>query len=73
MTFAIGKNTYDKTAKFVVTRILQDGYRIDNARVENGKNFWQARKFATLASANKALDKMAQNGGYDDYSVIEIA
>ena len=73
MTYAIAKATYCGTAKFYVTRILQGGLRIDNARVENGKDPWQARKFKTLASANAAREKLARVGLYDDYHVIEVA
>lgn len=62
--------------KFYVTRILRGGLSIDNqlsdpdARYDIGKAL--ARKFKTLAAAEKALGAMRTVGGFDDYQILEI-
>lgn len=70
--FAIAKSTYCGYAKYFVTSIGDGGRTINNVRVDNGNNPWQARKFKTLAAANKARDAMAERGSYDDYHVIAL-
>lgn len=68
--FAIAKDTYCGNAKLFVTAIKDGGRAIDNARVENGKDPWQARKFKTRSAADKAQADMSARGGYDDYRVV---
>jgi hypothetical protein len=63
-------------ARYVVTAIKQGGLRLDNVRVEEARalsSVWQARTFATRKAADKALERLATVGGYDDYFVVDAA
>jgi len=74
MVYVIAKQgTYG--ARYVVTAIKQGGLSMDNVRVEEGRalaSVWQARTFASQKAADKALERLATVGGYDDYFVTAL-
>jgi hypothetical protein len=74
MAYIIAKQgTYG--ARYVVTAIKQGGLLLDNVRVEEGRaltSVWQARTFAGQKAADKALERLATVGGYDDYFVATL-
>ena len=79
MTWIIGKQGAF-SGLFVVTRVPRaGGINVDNARIDTDMDgnapayrLWQARKWATRASAEKAL-AIVHAAGWDDYSLMERA
>ena len=74
MAYAIGKAGMHG-ARYMVTAVRQGGRLLDNVRVEPGREaatMWQARTWATRAAADKARERLATVGGYDDYHVCDL-
>lgn len=65
---------YDR--KFYVTKILRGGLSIDNHTYDPNDRYNVAqaiaRKFKTLAAAEKALQSMRDVGGFDGYQIEQI-
>ena len=75
MAFAIAKRAYDGESAIYVTAIKRCWSSIDNARIwDNRLNMesWKVRTWVRRDLAEKALALIADIGGYDDYSVVEI-
>lgn len=72
MPYAIAKPTAFGDGRYYVRSILRGGLSIDNYRVEDGKFPYLARKFRSLQSAEKALEKMQSVGGFDDYKIFPL-
>ena len=62
--------------RIYVTKILRGGLSIDNRFSDPGERYNVAlaiaRKFKTLAAAEKALRAMRDVGGFDDYEIEEL-
>lgn len=76
MAFAIAKRAHDGESAIYVTAIKRCWSSIDNVRIwDNRLNMesWKVRTWARRDLAEKALALIADIGGYDDYSVVEIS
>lgn len=63
-------------SELCVTSIRRGGLTLDNVRLFPDINgaiaahkYWQVRKFSTLKSAESALEKLRNVGGFDDYQI----
>lgn len=74
MTYAIAKQAMFDCLYFV-TAIKRGGLTMDNVRYDPTDRHdcrWQARKFKSRETAEKALRKLHDVGGFDDYAIVEI-
>jgi hypothetical protein len=72
--FVIGKRSYDGCSGVYVTAIRDGGRSLDNLRVWDERRpheLWRLRVWSREDTAQKARDKLAAVGGYDDYFVEE--
>ena len=74
MFYAIAKTGFHSIR--YITRMSRDGFDIDTIAiyddVSNPGDIWKARKFKTLASAEKALATLRATGR-DDYFIRQFA
>lgn len=70
--FVIGKRSYDGISGVYVTAIREGGRSLDCVRVFDDRRaheLWRLRVWKREDVAQRARDKLAALGGYDDYFV----
>ena len=73
--YYISKQT-SEFEELCVTKILKGGLSLDNVRLHDDytgqiacHKYWQVKKFTNLETAEKALAKLHNVGGFDDYQI----
>ena len=66
----------NENSELCVTAIRSGGLSLDNVRLFHDMSgaiaahkYWQVRKFSTLKAAERALEKLHNVGGFDDYQI----
>ena len=70
--FVIGKRAYDGISGVYVTAIREGGRSLDCVRVfddRRSNELWRLRVWSREETAQRARDRLAELGGYDDYYV----
>ena len=70
--FVIGKRSYDGISGVYVTAIREGGRSLDCVRVfddSRSNELWRLRGWSREETAQRARDRLAELGGYDDYYV----
>ena len=72
MMFVIGKRSYDGISGVYVTAIREGGRSLDCVRVfddRRSNELWRLRVWSREETAQRARDRLAELGGYEDYYV----
>jgi hypothetical protein len=70
--FVIGKRSYDGISGVYVTAIREGGRSLECVRVfddRRSNELWRLRVWSREETAQRARDRLAELGGFDDYYV----